>query len=673
MSFRSTGSVALALLLSCSSSGETPSVPPLSAVWNTLFRKAGNSHLRTVRFLDANRGIVAGEATAFFRTDDGGGTWIQQEHLPTTAGGDVAAMDVHPADSLLHAVGRDGAGLGRVWTSPNSVTWNAGASAGSPFTSVDSVGPSDAYYLRQDGTIDHWQGAQSSTLSVGIAGTWNILDFYQTGGPAIVGGSAGIARGTGNPMTFTLQTLPAFSTSTFYDLQYAPASTDIAYACGTGGAVVKTTNASAATPTWTAAAGTIPTSATLRSIMFPNNDLVGWVVGNTGGIWATADGGVNWTSQTSNTIEDLYDIWVMPVGPSQYTCFAVGNYGTVLKMTTNPTTFVMTWANLTDPTPNLRPTLNGVDFIPDGSRGLVVGRHPAGLGVILRTLDGGATWTDVTAGGGPTPPAVPLEFLGVSVPSLGTNYTRAFACGTNGTIWRTMDFTATPIVWEALATGTAATLRAIHFPTTEFFGYCAGDTSLVLRTNNGGDPVPANVVWAAQAIPGPPPGSYYALSSTLAGTNVYASGAGGKVARGIAAGTVWADFSIAGGGAIRALQAFSGPSALELYAGSNTPNAVYYAVDLGGSISAWLPTAGTPPGPANGLTFTGPGTGWGVTGNGPASDPGQIFMTTNGGTLWSASPEHTHWPYNAVWANSAGVGYAVGNFGTIVKTVTGGQ
>jgi photosystem II stability/assembly factor-like uncharacterized protein len=663
----------LGALLSCSSSGgETASVPPISPSWESLFRKVGNSHLRTVRFADANQGIVAGEATSFYRTVDGGTTWFQQEHLPTSAGGDVAAMDVHPADGLLHAVGKDEAGMGRVWTSGTSVYWNSGAPPGtstSPFTSVDSVGSSDAYYLRQDGTVEHWQGAQASTENVGGSGNWYTLDFYQTGGPALVGGTTGIRKGVpGTPMTFSATTLAAFGTSIYYDLQYAPSSNTVAYACGTGGAVVKTTDANAATPTWNSAAGGLP-NVTFRSIMFPNNDLIGWVVGDGGNIWATGNGGTSWIQQGAGvTTENLYDIWVMPVSPTQYTAFAVGDYGTVLKMTTDPAGTVFTWTNLTDPTPNLRPILNAVDFIPDGTKGLVVGRDPvAGQAVIWRTLNDGVTWTDVTAGG----PAIPLEFYGVSIPPMGTNYTRAFVCGTTGTLWRTMDFTATPVIWEALTSGTTAILRAIHFPTTEQWGYVAGDSATLRRTSNANLLTAGSVTWTAQSDSGPAPTAYYALSSTLAGQNVYASGTGGKVTRGTAFGTIWSDISIAGAGTIRALQAFSGPSALELHAGSTSPNSFHFAVDVG-TVPVWV-TRTTPPGPANGLTFTGPGTGWGVTGTAAAPDPGRIFRTVDGGATWIASPEHTREPFNAIWMNSAGKGYAVGDRGTIVRTVNGGQ
>ncbi len=57
---------------------------------------------------------------------------------------------------------------------------------------------------------------------------------------------------------------------------------------------------------------------------------------------------------------------------------------------------------------------------------------------------------------------------------------------------------------------------------------------------------------------------------------------------------------------------------------------------------------------------------------GAAPDLGKIYRTDNGAS-WSLSPEHTNWPLRAVWLNAAGIGYAAGDEGTVLKTFSGGK
>src|SRR5439155_1443446 len=89
--------IALAILApSCGGGGSktstTPKNPPVLVKWQTQQRVPTSSNLRAVIFANTIQGIVGGDNGTFFRTDDGGATWTQQEFTPTNRSGDVLAM-----------------------------------------------------------------------------------------------------------------------------------------------------------------------------------------------------------------------------------------------------------------------------------------------------------------------------------------------------------------------------------------------------------------------------------------------------------------------------------------------------------------------------------------------------------------------------------------------------
>jgi photosystem II stability/assembly factor-like uncharacterized protein len=662
VSNRSIGSLLLLALAACGSDGEGDDeiYPYLGPPWANKYRTPTSSHLRAVRFVTALSGVIAGDATSFFRTNDGGLTWSQQEHQPLNRGGDVLALDVHPDDSLLHAAGREAA-LGRFWQSADSVNWQTAdlPAAGSPFTSVDSVAAGTSYYLRESGVVEKHVGAATTPLDWDPTGTdtWQCLDMLGTTGTGYMAGSAGKIRKITNDGATAGdrvdQTLPG-TVGTPVWRRVVALSLTAAFAVGDGGKMVFTLDGGT---TWLE--GTTGTAVNLTSIAMTST-LVGWAVGAGGTILRTGNSGVSWTPQgVGQTAETLNDVWFT----DPLNGFAVGDFGVVLKTIDGGNT----WANLTDPGGTVgKPQLNAVDSIGDGTRAIAVGNG----GLILRTLNGGATWTALPSG-------TAQNLLGVSIPPMGTNQTAAYVCGASSTLLKTADFTATPVIWTAVP-GVAPddvpagrTLRAIHFPTTEFFGYVVGDTGAageVYRTND------AAATWADQPVPAST--AYHSVSSSLSGVVVYASGAGGKVARGGAAGTFWEDVSAGpfAAGTLPAGTVFSmqSPTAIDLYVSSSNGN-VYRGVDLGTSptLVTWVATT-PPPVLPNATAFTSLANGFFTTGAGAAPDPGRIYLTSNGGTAWAQSFEHTPWALRGIWMSPAGIGYAVGDNGTILKTTSAG-
>ncbi len=145
-------------------------------------------------------------------------------------------------------------------------------------------------------------------------------------------------------------------------------------------------------------------------------------------------GGASWTAQITNTTDHLADLHFVPTttGAVSTTGFAVGgnattNTGVVLKTTNGGTT----WTNVTNSVINANPNVN---FFSDvtffGNTGFISGGNiPNNTTVIYKTTDGGLTWKLQAE------TILPLansakRLVRASLPCSHTGY----ACGLNGTI-----------------------------------------------------------------------------------------------------------------------------------------------------------------------------------------------------------------------------------------------
>jgi photosystem II stability/assembly factor-like uncharacterized protein len=612
--------LALALTAGCDNvvpADEDPAVQLVFPAWSNQQRLPTSSHLRAVRFLSETAGYVAGEDTSIFRTADGGSTWTQLEHSPPSRGGDIAAMDVFKEGAAVHVgtAGRDAVSGGRWWTSGdglNFTTPDADSTGFAEMTAVDLVAPGTAYYLARDGMVRAVTPSSVTTFSVGAAGTWLALAFGDTAGTGYAAGGGGAVRKTStNGASWT--SMVSGTSETLRDL--CRLSGTLVFACGDAGTVIKTVNGT----DWTG----VPVGAavTLRGVHFMDA-LTGWVVGDGGFIRRTADGGASWVAPSAAaTSRDLDDVWFVNAAVG----YAAGDYGTVIRTTDGGDH----WTEISG---GSLATLNAVDFTGDGVKGFAVG--PGGF--ILRTLDGGARWEAAPSG-------VMADLLSVSVPDNGSGNV-AYACGAGGTILKTSNSGAT---WSAMASGTSATLRAILFPSTDAVGFCAGDASTILHTSGG--------PWTSQSAP--VAADYYSLAAPFTGMSAYAGGTGGTVIYTDMLGAVWYARSIGVSTTVRSLQSPSG--SVVIAAGAD--GKVYRSL-LSGQAGSWETL--TPPAAPNGLFFSTMLSG-GIAGDG-------IFLTDDGGASWTRSAEHTRWTLCALWMGAHGTGFAVGDQGTILKTLTGG-
>jgi photosystem II stability/assembly factor-like uncharacterized protein len=116
-------------------------------------------------------------------------------------------------------------------------------------------------------------------------------------------------------------------------------------------------------------------SSVLNSVHFPDKN-TGYVVGDSGAILKTTDGGTNWMFQSPGTTLDLYSVYFT----GQYTGYAVGDDGIILKTTNGGTDWLSMPSGTSD-------GLKSVCFA-DQNTGYAVGDN----GTILVTLNGGTDW-----------------------------------------------------------------------------------------------------------------------------------------------------------------------------------------------------------------------------------------------------------------------------------------
>ncbi|MBW8889641.1 MAG: hypothetical protein JF616_17940 [Fibrobacteres bacterium] len=195
----------------------------------------------------------------------------------------------------------------------------------------------------------------------------------------------------------------------------------------------------------------MPVGPALRSVDIPSTT-TGILVGDSGTILRTTNGGLNWTAATSGTTANLYGVNM----PGTNAGFAVGAGGVVVKTTTGTS-----WSTVTSGTSaNLYAT-----YWTSTTNGWALG---AG-GVILKT--NGTTFTPQTSG--------TTQDLNAAYFSSANN---GNAAGNNGVILRTTNGGTN---WTAQTSGTTQKLNAMHFPAAAT-GFVVGNGGVILKTTNSG-------------------------------------------------------------------------------------------------------------------------------------------------------------------------------------------
>jgi photosystem II stability/assembly factor-like uncharacterized protein len=270
-------------------------------------------------------------------------------------------------------------------------------------------------------------------------------------------------------------------TKDLYGLNFIDSQTG--WVVGTSGTILKTTDGG---NSWQSLSSGV-TSA-LAGIHFLNSNL-GWVVGDLGKILKTTDGGNTWSTQSLGiTVSgDLRDVFFI----NSSTGFIAGTYG-VYKTTNGGTTWALSHTSNSS-------QINDV-FFKDANNGWSVGLN----GKIRNTVDGGTSWTQVNpslnsdfyavhatgtavfTGGfkneiiriSPSSSASPTTSLGGNVHDIcfvGDN--NGWLCGDYGKIYTTSDGGNT---WNASPSGSTKYLRGIQF-TSSNQGWAVGYSGTILK------------------------------------------------------------------------------------------------------------------------------------------------------------------------------------------------
>jgi photosystem II stability/assembly factor-like uncharacterized protein len=204
-----------------------------------------------------------------------------------------------------------------------------------------------------------------------------------------------------------------------------------------------------------------PTTNYLYSVAYSSSS-VGYAVGDFGTILYTADGGVNWSTQSSGVSTSLKCVFFLPGTTTGWIVGQSPNPASALTIlhTTNGTS----WSPITT-TAVLNIVLRGV-FFTDASNGWAVGDG----GTILYSSNGGASWSQQTSN--TTNELDDVYF---------TSSTTGWAVGKSGTIVQTTDGTT----WSSQTVGSSSyDLRGVWF-TGSTTGWAVSTGPAIFYTSDG--------------------------------------------------------------------------------------------------------------------------------------------------------------------------------------------
>ncbi len=455
----------------------------------------------------------------------------------------------------------------------------------------------------------------------------------------IDGGETWIRVNTGATVTLTrLQFLDAFT----------------GWALGATSTILKTTDGG---QSWTSQ--TTGIGAGLNDLHFPNAN-TGYVVGPGGFLRKSTNGGGTWTTIASGTTQNLFSVWFVDAN----TGYLVGNGGTIRKTTNGGSS----WSSVYTGTELFRDV-----WFSDANNGYVLAFNK-----ILRTTNGGASWTSFDAPSN----YVLIRFQFISA-------TKGFAIGDPNVLLKTEDGGQT---WsEVVPSGDTDSWRSVFF-FDEQNAFGSKDLGRIYRSNDGGIGW-TNVhtgMWAEMqdcAFKSPTEGLFVGSNGNIfrttngaltlrevpSGTNeslgsvqyltenlVLAAGDSGTVVRSEDAGLTWTTISTGQEAIITDLHAVD-----SLWAYATTSDGKVLRTINGGL--NWFVQQPFEAQTLNAVYFLNRNYGM-VCGN------GRIYRTTTAGLLWELTVNGVlqNSSFDDIWITSQNVAYASGGFGKLHRTLNGG-
>jgi len=293
-------------------------------------------NLKSVSFpFDQYTGFAAGEYGIIVKTTNGGASW---SYLNTGTTTDFSSVIFPGSAQVGWAAGTQG----RVIKTVNGgETW-------ARYDVLESIDINDIYFY-----VD---------LNTGWAAC-NLGKIYKT----VNGGRDWVQQTT--------------STSSNIKSICFPIDVNVGYAVGENGLVLTTNDGGT---TWTASNS--GTSYAITSLSFPDGNNIGFATGENNLNLMTDTGGSTWNPHggvTPGNYMNAIEFTSVLIG------YKVGLGGEIYKTVARDANNLPVWAELVSGTEN---NLYDVDFPDNGVAGYAVGQ----AGVILKTVDSGATWEDVS-------------------------------------------------------------------------------------------------------------------------------------------------------------------------------------------------------------------------------------------------------------------------------------
>lgn len=392
--------------------------------------------IRNSWFISSTHGWVVGNGGMLRLTTDGGLTWRVVSTGVTT---DLYGIRIIGSTWFIYGAN----GVLRYSTN-GGVTWTNGVIGSTEtFYSASFINASYGFVVGSNGSIYFWNGVLFTRQSLSIATTF--YGVHVIGGHAYAVGSGG-ALYRYNGTTWIRITLNV--TFDIYDVQFFDDS--FGYIVGANGQIMRTINGGV---TWVALTTNITIN--IRSIRIVSR-LIAFAVGDGGVLLQTTNGGLTWVRVSSSVTVNLTSIvYVDGVG------YYFGSGGTGFSFTSvyisvySGTTFTRMFVNT-----SVR--LNRTVFV-SALVGYIVGDG----GMLLRTTDGGITWTIVITG---------FNFELTSIHAIGSSL---YIIGARGYVAVSFDGGLT---WQRLDIGTTANLNGSFF-FNENYGFIVGAGGSIFMYN----------------------------------------------------------------------------------------------------------------------------------------------------------------------------------------------
>jgi len=396
-----------------------------------------------IKFTDGNTGYIVGGLSLILKTTDSGLTWTRTPEILSCDFKSCSFIDNNigciAGDSYIYKT-TDG---GTTWSDVSIPSFNSLFSVNLIGNTGFIVGGEDYYYgavvLKSVDTGSNWNYVSEGTK----AHLWSI-DFCNKDCGYAVGFGGTVLKTTNAGDDWT-----CCNTSSYDLLSVSCTDPNTVFASGKNNLIIKSTDAG---NTWTKYFGY--TNIALYSTFFLDNNL-GFVAGEDGTIFKTMNSGTDWTILSDQIYGQIMSIYFLDPDNG----FFVNQEGEIYMTSNGGTVWNKVYTTIG--------SLWDINFV-NLSTGFAAGDN-----LILKTVDGGISWT-----------VIPANWTLFSICFV--NEMTGYAVGDYGVVMCTNDG---GITWAVTSTGAPSYLRSVTF-TDETHGYIAGYFGTILSTNTGGSFVP---------------------------------------------------------------------------------------------------------------------------------------------------------------------------------------